>query len=87
MENKIMENEEIVVATEEIATSKTGKVAKVAIGVGLAALVGRVIYKRVIKPRIAMAKAKKAQRAAEETVASEETEPKMIFDDKGNPIE
>ena len=73
-----------VVATEENATKKTGKAVVVAIGVGLTAFVGKVLYKRVLKPVIAKFKAKKEENGAEEVEC--ETEPMMIFDEDGNPI-
>lgn len=46
MENKeIMVNEEVMDATEELATVGAGKGLKIAAGIGLAALVGFGIYK------------------------------------------
>ena len=60
--NEIMVNEEIIEATEEIATASSGKGFKVAAGVGLTVLGGFVAYKYVIKPVMATKiKAKKEQ--------------------------
>jgi hypothetical protein len=86
MENKIVE-QEIVEATEEIAlasSNKAGKALKVTVGIGVAAFVGRILYKRVIKPIVAKVKAKKEQA---KTTSEDDGEFKMIFDDNGNPIE
>lgn len=64
--NEIMTNEEVmgvVDATEEVVTENSGKLAKVCVGVGLAALVGGVIYKFVVKPIVNKIKAKKEEKA------------------------
>ena len=60
--NEIMVNEEVIETTEEIATASSGKVFKVAAGVGLTVLGGFVAYKYVIKPVVAKIKTKKEQR-------------------------
>lgn len=57
MANEVME------ATEEIVTTKSGKAGKKILGIGLVVLVGGFIYKRIIKPVIAKAKAAKEDRA------------------------
>jgi flagellar biosynthesis/type III secretory pathway M-ring protein FliF/YscJ len=62
MEQNIMANEEVVEATEEIVTTNSGKAFKVVAGIGLAALVGTIVYKGVVKPFIAKIKAKKAEK-------------------------
>ena len=59
--NEIMVNEEIIETTEGIATASSGKVFKVAAGVGLTVLGGFVAYKYVIKPVMAKIKDKKEQ--------------------------
>lgn len=64
--NEIMTNEEVMEATEEIATAGVGKGFKVAIGVGLTAVGGVIAYKYVVKPLIAKIKAKKAQSEIDE---------------------
>ncbi len=58
LEEKIRELQE---TTEEIATAGSGKVFKVAAGVGLAALGSVIAYKYVVKPIVAKIKAKKEQ--------------------------
>lgn len=68
MENEIMVNNEVVENTEEIATEQSGKGLLIAAGVGLAVIVGGIVYKKVIKPAIAKAKAKKE---AEEAVEAD----------------
>lgn len=69
MENEIMLNEEVFEATEEIATTGAGKGLKIAAGVGIAALVGTVLYKFVAKPIAAKIKAKKEQNANNQDIA------------------
>lgn len=59
--NEIMVNDEVIEATEEIVETKTGNGLLIAAGVGAALIVGTIIYKKVIKPAIAKAKAKKAE--------------------------
>jgi len=59
--NEMMVNEEVIEATEEIATAGSGKVFGVAARVGLTVLGGFVAYKYVIKPMVAKIKAKKEQ--------------------------
>lgn len=59
--NEIMVNEEVIEATEEIAVTKSHTGLKIAAGVGLGLIVGAIIYKKVIKPAIAKAKAKKEE--------------------------
>ena len=85
MENTIMENNEAMEVMEEVVTTKSGKAVKAVVGIGLTALVGRVIYKRVIKPIIAKVKAKKGNREVMED--EERPEDLFIFDENGNPIE
>lgn len=60
MNEEIMVNE-LIEGTEEIATASSGKGFKVAVGVGVAALVSVVAYKYVIKPIVVKIKAKKEQ--------------------------
>lgn len=64
-ENNIMENEnenmELLDVTEETETNESGSAMKVAVGLGLATLVGGVLYKFVAKPLITKLKAKKEQ--------------------------
>ena len=62
--NEIMVNEEVIEATEEIVTDKAGKGLFVAAAVGAALIVGSIVYKKVIKPAIAKAKAKKESEEA-----------------------
>lgn len=60
--NEIVVNEEVMEVMEvadEVVTDKSGKVAKVCVGIGLTALVGGIVYKYVVKPLVAKAKAKK----------------------------
>lgn len=59
--NEIMTNEEVVLATEEIATAGSGKGFKVAAGIGLAVLAGGIAYKYIAKPLMAKIKDKKNQ--------------------------
>lgn len=56
---EIMVNDEVLEATEEIATTGSSKGLKIAGIVGLSVLGGMVIYKYVIKPTVAKMKAKK----------------------------
>lgn len=60
--NEIMVNEEIIEATEEVTTENSGNGLLIAAIVGGALLVGGIVYKKVIKPAIAKAKAKKEQK-------------------------
>ena len=64
MENEIMNNGEIIEATEEVATSGLGKGTKVALGVATGAIVGFALYKG-IKWLVGKARAKKEQEQAE----------------------
>ena len=57
-------NEEVMEMTEEIAQANSGKAMKVIAGVGLAVLMGSVIYKFAVKPLVAKAKAKKEEARA-----------------------
>lgn len=57
--NEIMNNEEVIEVTEEIATAGSGKGLKIAAGIGLTVLVGGLAYKYVVKPMWAKIKAKK----------------------------
>lgn len=87
MEN-IMANEEVVEVAEEVVTTGSGKAGKVVVGLGLIALGGAVLYKRVIKPIIAKVKAKKEARKTIKLVDDgDEGDVKMIYDENGNPIE
>ena len=61
MENEIMATEEMMEETTDIAENSSGKGWLIAAGVGAAVLVGGLIYKKLIKPRIEAAKAKKEQ--------------------------
>lgn len=67
MENEILNNEAI--ETVE-AVGKTARGFKVAMGVGVTALVGYAAYRFIVKPAIAKAKAKKAATADCEPVES-----------------
>lgn len=68
MENKIETmTEEVIEVAEEVVTPTSGKALKVALGAGVVLIVGRIIYKKVIKPRLEAAKAKK-----EDVYATEE---------------
>lgn len=84
---QIMVNEEVMEATEDVVTTKSGNAVKAVVGVGVVALVGRVIYKRVIKPIINKRKAKKE--VSHQTMDEEDVKPEdlFIFDENGNPIE
>ena len=57
MENEVLNNEAIETA---VAVGKTAHGFKVAMGVGVTALVGFAAYRFIVKPAIAKAKAKKA---------------------------
>lgn len=59
--NEIMNNEEVIEVTEEIATAGSGKGLKIAAGIGLTVLVGGLAYKYVVKPMWAKIKAKKEE--------------------------
>ena len=59
--NEIMVNEEVIEATEEIATASSGNGIKMTAGIGLAVLGGVVAYKYIVKPMVAKIKAKKEQ--------------------------
>lgn len=61
--NEIMTtNEEVIdVVAEEIANADSGKAMKAVAGVGLTVLAGAMIYKFVVKPLVAKAKAKKEE--------------------------
>lgn len=65
MENEILNNETI--ETVE-AVGKTARGLKVAMGVGVTALVGYAAYRFIVKPAIAKAKAKKAAETDREPV-------------------
>ena len=80
--NEIMTNEEVmgvVDATEEVVTENSGKLAKVCVGVGLAALVGCVVYKFVVKPIAKKIKAKKEEK--EVTINPSEYDDAYDYDD------
>ena len=65
MENEVMMNEEVIENTEEVVEAESGK-GLLALAVVGVAIVGGIVYKKVIKPAIAKAKAKKAAKAEEE---------------------
>lgn len=69
--NEIMQNEDIMEEIVEVVPSKTEKAFTIALGVGVATLVGLTIYKKLIKPAIDKKKAAK-EAANESTVADEE---------------
>ena len=71
MENEIMNNEEIMEGVAEAATTGSRKGLKVAVGAGVTLLVGGIIFKKLIKPAIAKAKAKKEESKAIEATADE----------------
>lgn len=83
MEQNIMNEEVMEVATEEIVTTKSGSVVKKFARVGLVVLAGMGIYKYVFKPLAAKRKAKKGEKKAVDA----EVEELMIFDNDGNAIE
>lgn len=62
--NEIMENEEVIETTEEIAKAGSGKGLKIAAGVGLTVLVGGLLCKYVVMPAIAKYKVRKAEQQA-----------------------
>lgn len=59
--NEIMNNEEVIEATEEIATAGSGDGLKIAAGIGLTVLVGGIAYKYIVKPIWTKIKAKKEE--------------------------
>ncbi len=61
--NEMVMNEEVIGATEEVATSNAGKAVKKAALIGGMIIVGNVIRKKVIKPVIAKFKARKKAKA------------------------
>ena len=68
--NEIMVNNEVTETATEVVVSNdnTGNIVKVAVGVGAALLLGKIIYKRIVKP----ARAKKAKaRMAEDIVLND----------------
>ena len=71
-----MTNEVVEETTEEIADAGLGKGKIAAATIGAAVLIGgsTILYKKVIKPAIAKAKAKKAKKAQSDVVDSEATE-------------
>lgn len=71
MENEIMNNEEIMEGVAEAATTSSGKGLKIAVGAGVALLVGGIVVKKLIKPAIAKAKAKKEESKVIEATADE----------------
>lgn len=83
MEEKIVLNEEVVEMAEDVVTSKSGKAVKAVVGVGVAALVGRIVYKRVIKPVIAKLKAKKN---SEEMTDEDRIETPFELDENGHLV-
>lgn len=62
MENQIETmTENVMEVAEEVVTPNSGKGLAVVAGVGITLVVARVIYKKVIKPRLEAAKAKKEE--------------------------
>lgn len=59
--NEVFTNDEVIDTAEELVSTDSGKGIKVAAGIGLAALVGGLLWHYAIKPAIAKAKAKKNQ--------------------------
>lgn len=72
MNEEIITNEEVIETTEEIVKAGSGKGLKVAVGAGLAILIGINVYKYVAKPLTAKIKAKKEQSKIIDTVEVEE---------------
>ena len=73
-ENEIMTNEEVVNATEEIATATSENGVGVGMAIGAAAvLVGAAAYKYIAKPLAAKIKAKKEQKATDDVETESET--------------
>lgn len=75
--NEIMENEEVIETTEEIAKAGSGKGLKIMAGVGLTVLVGGLLCKYVVIPAVAKYKAHKQEQQmfnAGEADYSEENE-------------
>lgn len=70
--NEILANEEIMEATEEVATTGVNKGLKVMVSIGLIAFGSVIAYKRVIKPLMTVIKARKARSAKK--VGSEDLE-------------
>ena len=72
--NNILTNEEVLEATEEIATCGSKKGVKIAAGIGVSVFVGIIAYKYVVKPIVAKIKAKKELKEAQtdsETISNE----------------
>lgn len=73
-ENEIMTNEEVVNATEEIATATSENGVGVGMAIGAAVvLVGAAAYKYIAKPLAAKIKAKKEQKAIDDVETESET--------------
>lgn len=80
--NEITITEDVIEATEEIATAGSGKGFKMAVGFGLTVLVGVIAYKYVVKPIAAKIKSKKnkskndkdAENSNDEVVVDESNE-------------
>lgn len=72
MNEQIITNEEVIETTEEIVKAGSGKGLKVAVGAGLAILIGINVYKYVAKPLAAKIKAKKEQSKIIDTTEVEE---------------
>lgn len=70
--NEIMENIEVIEATEVVEKTGSKKGWKVAAGIGVAALVGGLIYKFAIKPMRAKRKAELEQDEDNEVIETEE---------------
>ena len=85
-ENKILDddgvmNEESEETTEVVTEESSGKGLAVAIGIGVTALVGGLVYRFVAKPLIAKYKARKEQKKYSEV---ESEEPVVEYDDVDN---
>lgn len=59
MEEEIMNNEEVFEEMAEVANKTSNKAFLVASGIGLAALAGTIVYRKVVKPFMAKRKAEK----------------------------
>lgn len=94
MEPNVIVNEEVVEnvtenVVEEVATTNSGKAAKIAVTLGVVTLGGVLLYKKVIKPVVAKIKAKKEACKVTETETDEvdESVPHYELDGEGNLVE
>ncbi len=86
MEQNTIMNEEMVEdvvenVSEEVVSTKTGKVVKIGVGVAIATLGGVLLYKKVLKPLAAKIKAKRAARKETITKDVTNTEVRTVLDD------